>query len=211
MMRLGLFACVLVLLGGCAQWIAPPPQPPGSSIEPTVIFRSGDGDFILSCIERTKNMRAKDFRTTYARMAAHLNDGSDEDILRFICLSLNKRADYKQFQQGMTALSRYLDKHADNEDGLRGLQILLRRLEQATVRQWRIKEKLEARIKQLEEQNTQLKQPAAVSSDEEKEQLRQEIERLLAQIQQDNGRIQELQKQIEQLKNIENIIKNRDH
>ena len=128
--------------------------------------------------------------------------GNDLDKLNFICLSLHAKADYRQFKQGTRVLEQYVTEHPESQSDIKGLQILVDRLDKEIITKW-------SAWKSLLEENDELK--AKVESSRGK--LAQDqvlIEKLQKQLAQDQVLIGELQNQIEQLKNIENIIKSRE-
>ena len=100
-----------------------------------------------------------------------------------------------ELNKGKFLLADYLKKHPEDATALQGLRALLLRIEREKmikkVQGEKIldeKEELGAENKELLERNEALEKGAL----------------------QDQGRIRELQKQIEELKNIETIIKNRE-
>ena len=98
-------------------------------------------------------------------------------------------ADDKQIKQGDKLFKRYIEEHPDSSDDMQGLLVLFDRLEQAKVNSSMDLKKLL----------------------DERDELAAQVETLQVQAKQDQERIQELQSQIDQLKNIESIIKNREH
>ena len=104
------------------------------------------------------------------------------DMLRFICLSLNEKADYKQFKHGTEAFDQFLVDFPESGDDMHGLRILVNQLDEEILNRW----------------------SAWKSLLNDKKELKAEVESL-------NVKIEEQQKQIEQLKNIENIIKSREN
>jgi len=110
-----------------------------------------------------------------------LQGGRDLDKLRFICLSLNEKADYKQFKRGKEILEQFVEIHPDHGDELHGFLVLFDRLDQEIMNRW----------------------GAWKSLLNDKRELTAEMESLKI-------KVEEQQKQIEQLKNIEPIIKSRE-
>ena len=179
---------ILLLIGGCVQV----GQETGSSppsVSPTVIFVSSDSSYLLSCVSELQGLKQKDFDRYSVEAATRLKQGNDQDTLRFICLSLHQLADDKQFKQGDKLFRRYIEEHPDSSDDMQGLLVLFDRLEQA-------KDNRSMDLKKLLD---------------ERDELAAQVETLQVQAKQDQERIQELQSQIDQLKNIESIIKNREH
>ena len=124
------------------------------------------------------------------------------DKLRFICLSLHAKADYKQFKQGANNLEQYIAEHPDSSGDIQGLKILVDRLDNEIMSKW-------SAWKSLLEEKDELK--VKVESSRGKiEQNQILMEDLQRQHEQDQVLIEELQTQVEQLKNIENIIKKRE-
>ncbi|HHD63140.1 MAG TPA: hypothetical protein ENK96_01975 [Desulfobulbaceae bacterium] len=189
------FLCGSFLLGGC---VAANRQTGGLDelLEPTVVFRANDSAYILSCLQKLGSLHSKEFNAYFSATEARLASGKDEDKLRFICLSLNTKANYKQFKQGEALLGLYIKEHPDSREEMKGLLSLVDRLDQVKVTRWSNRKKM---LDEKDELETE------VAS------LRARIETLQGEHEQDTVKIQELRNQIEQLKNIENIIKNREH
>ena len=162
----------------------------------TVVFRPTDAEAVLSCVGAQRKMTRKEFKAAYAEAAErYVKSKGDADARNQICLSLHPYAGYKQFKEGMDQLSRYIQNHPDAAPGLQGIYLLMQRIDREKTIRWTQnnktsdeKEGLESENKDLAERNELLEQAAA----------------------QDRNRVNELQNQIEQLKNIENIIKNRE-
>ncbi|MDH3783671.1 MAG: hypothetical protein OES33_13210, partial [Desulfobulbaceae bacterium] len=106
----------------------------------------------------------------------------------FICLSLHAKADYRQFKQGTRVLEQYVTEHPESPSEIKGLQILVDRLDIEIITKW-------SAWKSLLEENDELKV---------------KVESSRGKLEQNQVLIGELQNQIEQLKNIENIIKSRE-
>ena len=175
-----LLVCLL-LLGGCAEL-----RQSGSVIG--IRPRPNDTHYILSCLNTIQNLEPEEFAANFKIAEAGLQDGRDQDTLRFICLSLHAKADYNQFKQGITVLEQYITEHPDSPEDIQGLAILLGRLNEEIEQKW----------------------SAWKSLLEDKKKLTADIEALQGKLVEDQIVIMELQKQIEQLKNIENIIKSRE-
>ena len=154
------------------------------------------GTDILSCMQESASLRSREFNEYFQEAESVLDNDRDEDVLRFICLSLHTKASYQQFKEGEKALRDYIKLHPDNSKELQGLLGLVGRLDQAKISRWSHRKKLLDEKEELE---------AEVAS------LQARVDTLLREHEQDMVRIQELRNQIEQLKNIENIIKNREH
>ena len=136
---------------------------------------------LLSCLDNLQSIGRKEFDAKFDLAEAGLRHGREVDTSRFICLSLNAKADYEQFKYGTMVLEQYLDEHPDSGKDLQGFRILVDRLDHAIRNKW-------SSWKTLLNDKKALK--AEVASLE--------------------VRIEDLNKQIEQLKNIENIIKSRE-
>lgn len=190
-----IFLCWSFLLGGC---VVASRQTTGANemLEPTVVFRSTDGSYILSCLQGLGSIRSKELNAYFQSAEGQLKNGRDEDKLRFICLGLSPKASYQQFKQGTEILEQYIKEHPDSHEEMVGLLGLVNRLDQAKVTRWSGRQKMLDEKEELEGEVTA---------------LQEEVEVLQAEGAQDKVRIQELRNQIEQLKNIENIIKNREH
>ena len=189
-----LFVCVL-LLGGCAE-LRQYNSEPVNLREPTVT------DYLLSCLNDTHKMEAEEFSANFETAEDSLQGGNDLDKLRFICLSLHAKADYKQFKQGANNLEQYIAEHPDSSGDIQGLKILVDRLDNEILSKW-------SAWKSLLEEKDELK--VKVESSRGKiEQNQILMEDLQRQHEQDQVLIEELQTQVEQLKNIENIIKKRE-
>ena len=189
-----LFA-VCLLMSGCVALHRQAGEQ-GQAILPTVVFHSTPGASILSCLQETTSLRSREFNDYFQQTEAQLKNGRDENALRLICLSLHNKASYRQFKRGEEVLRTYIEGHPDNRKELQGLMALVGRLDQAKVARWSNRKKLLDEKEELE---------AEVAS------LQARVDTLLREHEQDMVKIQELRNQIEQLKNIENIIKNREH
>lgn len=187
--------CWAVVLSGC---VAAERQMLESTeeLEPTIVFRPANSSYVLSCLQDLDRIKDKEFNLYFEAAKARLKKGTDEDQLRFICLSLNVNANYEQFKQGTDVLELYIKEHPDSREEMSGLLGLVGRLDQAKVSRWTSRKKMLDEKEELENEVAR---------------LQAEVETLQAQAEQDKLRIQELRNQIEQLKNIENIIKNREH
>ncbi|MFA7454499.1 MAG: hypothetical protein WCZ10_08560, partial [Desulfobulbaceae bacterium] len=114
--------------------------------------------------------------------------GADLDSLRFVCLSLNAHADVDQFRRGLEVFDRYLRDHPDAGNDMLGLRLLLGRLDEEVRNGWSARQTLLGEKKELQEQ----------------------LALLQGSLEQVELKNIELQNQIEQLKNIEHIIKSRE-
>jgi hypothetical protein len=162
-----------------------------------VVSSPAGADTILSCLAEPEHqeLSRKDFRTVYKTVSAQAAGGTDSDTLRLICLSFHDYASLKQLKSGRDTLANYIKTHPDDAASLQGLYALMQRIEKEVMIKWNQsnkkldeKEGLEAENKELLERNEILGKGAA----------------------QDKERIRGLQEQIEQLKNIDKIIKNRE-
>jgi hypothetical protein len=194
MKTVGLLVMLLsgLLLSGCADgfW-RDAPEP----VKEPVVCPSTDAGQILACLLERQKLSRKEFKSAYKAVSAQSATGEAAATLQLICLSLHEYASYKQFKTGMDTLAGYLKNHPEDAAALQGLQVLLLRIErEKTIKKVQgekildEKEELGAENKELLERNETLEKGAL----------------------QDQGKIRELQKQIEELKNIETIIKNRE-
>jgi hypothetical protein len=189
-----LLVCVL-LVGGCAEL-----GQYGSKSEN--LLEAGISDYLLSCLNDTYDLGAEEFTVNFKEAEEGLRTGNDLDELRFVCLSLHARAEYKQFKMGTEVLEQYIVEHPDSPEDIHGFRILVDRLDREIMSKW-------SAWKSLLEEKDELK--VKVESSRGKiEQDEVLIEELQKEHEQDQVLILELQKQIEQLKNIENIIKSRE-
>jgi len=177
-----------VLLNGCAGRESDQPKE-------KIVVQATDTDTTLSCLAENEKMSRKEFNSAYKTALVQAGRPEGADIPRLVCLSLNQQASYRQFKEGMEALSRYIKTHPESAPSLRGLALLIQRIDREKIVKWTQssksmdeKEGLEAENRELLERNETLEKSAT----------------------QDQARIKELQQQIEQLKNIESIIKNRE-
>ncbi len=197
MNKWSVMAIVLVgcLFSGCAVLELGPSLP--DEAETYVIFQPSDADMILSCLAEQEDLTRNEMREKYAFLEEQVSgkDNKDDKILDLICLSLHRQASYQQFKDGMEYLAARIDMYPNQASSLQGILILAQRIDREKISRWTLanrhldeKEGLEAENKELLERN-QLLQANAV---------------------QDQARIAELQNQIEQLKDIENILKSRE-
>ncbi|NPA94323.1 MAG: hypothetical protein GXO58_02710, partial [Thermodesulfobacteria bacterium] len=70
-----------------------------AGIMPTVVFHATPAASILSCLQETASLRSREFNKYFHEIESGLNNGRDEDTLRFICLSLHTKASYRQFKE----------------------------------------------------------------------------------------------------------------
>ena len=172
--------CVL-LLAGCAE-LKQYSSASGDIPEPKAV------NYLLSCLNEIQGIGPEEFTTTFEKAEADLQRGRNLDKLRFICVSLHADADYQQLKKGTSVLEQYITEQTNSPDDIKGFQILVDRLDVAIMTKW----------------------SAWKSLSEDKKALSAEVESLQEKLEQDEVLIEELQKQIEQLKNIENIIESRE-
>lgn len=175
-----LLCCCTALLGGCAE-LKPHKPYEWERLEPIVVLSSFSSDYLLSCLSDMQTLESQDFDAKFEMAEAGLVHERKLDKLRFICLSLNDKADYKQFKQGVTVLEQYVENYPDSEEDMQGFRILVNRLDEEIQNRW----------------------GAWKSLLNDKKVLTAEVESLKV-------KIDEQQKQIEELKNIENIMKSRE-
>jgi DNA repair ATPase RecN len=189
-------------LSGCAELNLPT----GSSgmPQPTLIFTKTAAGTLLACNQEADNLPSKEFKKLLKESRAALDKRADDEAtLRFICLAIHPQADYGQFKKAMRTLEEFATRHPDDRQELEGLLALLKRLDRAKLSRWSTNKKMiDAQKQMLDEQQQML---------EDRKALEAEVAGLQEARQEDNRKIAELQHQIEQLKNIEKIIKNRDH
>ena len=188
-----LFYCI-GCLAGCAE-LKPNNQEDARLLEPIVVYPSFGSNYLLSCLTDMQTLKRQDFDAQFKLAAADLSHGPDQNKLRFICLSLNEKADYKQFKQGRKVLQQYYEDHPDSSADMQGIQILVDRLDEEIINRWSAWKSLLNDKKELKADKKEL--------EADKKELKAKIESL-------NITVEEQQKQIEQLKNIENIIKSRE-
>ncbi len=181
----------LMLVGGCSGAGKTASGPPRE----VPVVQATEADTILVCLNSNEKLSRKDFVAAYKTAKDEASRAENADKLRLVCLGLNQQASYKQFKEGLEVLSRYIKEHPAATPALQGLMTLMQRIDREKIVKWaqsskRMDEKegLEAENRELQERNEMLERSAA----------------------QDQVRIKELQQQIEQLKNIESIIKNRE-
>jgi hypothetical protein len=160
-----------------------------------IVVQPTDADTILACLVGNEKMSRKEFSNAYKTALAAAGLAENADLPSLVCLSLHQQASYKQFKDGLDALSRHIKAHPESAPSLHGLALLMQRIDREKIvkrvqsnKSLDEKEGLEAENRDLQERTEALERSAA----------------------QDQARIKELQTQIEQLKNIESIIKNRE-
>ncbi|MDD3619014.1 MAG: hypothetical protein PHX57_06440 [Desulfobulbaceae bacterium] len=191
MKRYGIWCGILLIwlaaLGGCVQ----PKQYRSEEkeiLDPVIVFRSFSGYYILSCLQDSLDMDRQEFDRRFATAESATEQGADLDSLRFVCLSLNAHADVDQFRRGLEVFDRYLRDHPDAGNDMLGLRLLLGRLDEEVRNGWSARQTLLGEKKELQEQ----------------------LALLQGSLEQVELKNIELQNQIEQLKNIEHIIKSRE-
>jgi len=175
-----LLFCCAALLNGCTAWKASERES-RNLLEPLVAIPSFSSNYLMSCLNEMQTLEQKEFDTKFKLAGKDLQNGRKMDKLYFICLSLTEKADYKQLKQGVNVLEQYLEDQSDSGEGMQGFHYLVNRLEKEIKNGSNVRETMTV----------------------EKKELEKEIESLKV-------RLEEQNKQIEQLKNIENIIKSRD-
>jgi len=152
-----------------------------------VSLQRGRAGYVLSCMNEMQGIRRDDFNARVRRAEKKLANGNDLDQLHFVCLSLNEHADYELVKKGGEVLSKYLARHPDAREDMLGLSALVKRLGNAEICSQSTRKKLV----------------------DEKDKLEKKVDSLTNSLEREQVRAQDLKSQIEQLKNIENIIKDR--
>jgi len=141
---------------------------------------------ILNCIQKEKDISRAEYNLMLQDTEElYAKQPNKQHTLKMICLNIHPLAGYSQFRKGIQQISDFLLAHPNDTSGLNGLENILDQLNRERVVRWN----LSIENQDLIEKNKQLQQKAA----------------------QDKNRLTELKKQIDQLKNIESIIKNRDN
>lgn len=194
----------LIMLTGCTGVPKQPSLFDGQG-GPTVIFHPSDADALLSCVSKSSGLKRKEYQGYLDTAKKEMKGGGDPEKLRYICLGLHKDAGQSQFSKSVALLRRYIEAHPDSRASLEGIELLAKRIDTEKSNRWAVRNKLLDARDSLEQENNQLRERLA-----EVKETTEECVKLQASAAQDQVRIKELQKQIEQLKNIENIIKNRE-
>lgn len=188
------FTVALGLMCGCVQGKGNQSAASVLSL-PQIVLQQEDTYTVLSCVYESQPLTRIEFRNMFTQAAKQNEDGRYSDPLKIVCLSLHDYASFKQFKIGVDTLSSYIKENETEAKGLKGLLQIMEKMEKETVAKWSLQNKstdekgaLEAENKELMDKNMTLEKSA----------------------EQNQARIKELQKQIDQLKNIENIIKNRE-
>jgi len=144
---------------------------------------------ILDCLQNHWDISRKEYKI--ALNTAQKNYEAQQSAynqLQMICFNVHPSAKYSQFRDGIQQLSRYAEDHPEQTSGLTGLKYLLELIDRERILRWNLSDKYDEDTKKLQERNQRLQKEA----------------------EQDGKRLKELNKQIDQLKNIESIIKNRE-
>lgn len=162
---------------------------------PQIVLQQEDTYTILSCLHEAQTLTRIEFRNMWTQASKQTEDGRYSDPLKIVCLGLHDYSSFKQFKIGIDVLESYVKENESESKGLKGLLHIMQKIEKETVAKWTLHNKnsdekgvIEAENKELLDRNAILEKNA----------------------EQNQARIKELQKQIDQLKNIENIIKNRE-
>jgi hypothetical protein len=181
------------MLFGCSQFNG---RPSGHTTA-TIVFRPSDCETILSCLNSRHKLSRKELKAATKTASQQYDQNPNaSNTLELICLSLHPQAGFRQFRSGLKLLDQYIKDHPDTVSGLQGLRYLFQRLNQERAARWR--------------QSMKTSDEKEILAIENKE-LTERNDRLEQTVEQDQTRIEELRQQIDQLKNIETIIKNRDH
>jgi len=171
----------IFLSGGCMKFR---PFSIGSA------YHSADGnvDYLLSCLKDIPAMEKEKFSVKFSEAEKRLKNGTDHDRLDFVCLSFHAEADDRQLRQGIEVLQEYIDDHQYASGNIIGLKALTDRVDEAIV-----------------DKDKELRSLAT-----EKERLAAETKSLQKKLREQGNLVEKLQQQIEEIKNIEKIIKNRE-
>ncbi|MDX9835866.1 MAG: hypothetical protein RBT36_11750 [Desulfobulbus sp.] len=179
----------------CVSVAACTPHKPAAPAAPTVVLQESTVSVILSCLEENRDLSRQDQRSAYADLEKQANSGADTQTLRLACLGLHERATYRQFRRSIELVTGWTTARPDEATSLNGLLAVLKWLDRERVARWMQHREQAAEKKKLTAENAQLTERIGLFE---------------LQAEQDRVRIGELQQQIEQLKNIENIIKTRE-
>ena len=171
----------ILLSGGCVKF-----SPFG--IGSTGHLSDDSADYLLSCLKDMPAMEKENFSAKFNMAEKRLQNGTDHDRLDFICLSFYAEADDLQLRQGIEVLQSYIDDHQYASGNILGLKVLTERLNEAMVD----------------------KDKALQSLAMEKKRLTAEVQSLQKKLQEHETLVGKLQQQIEEIKNIEKIIKSRE-
>lgn len=174
-----LLSCLLLLLEGCGSLGAQRGE--GSLLEKLFVFPVSSSTYLLSCLGEMEDLDREQFAWRYTDAQSELAGDGGLDPLRFVCLSINKHANYTQFKRGRVVFEQYLADHPEEREDMQGFKVLYDRLNEEMII----------------EKNT------CTSLREENEKFKAELESLKI-------KLAEQQRQIERLKNIEPIIKSRE-
>ena len=153
-------------------------------------LQKSPAETLLDCLQDHWDLSRKDYKIALKNAQKnHSSQKSEYNQLQLICLNIHPSARYSQFRDGIQQLSQYTEKHPQEQAGLTGLKYLLELIDRERILRWNLSSKYDAETKKLLERNQQLQK----ETEQEKE------------------RLKELNKQIDQLKNIETIIKNREY
>lgn len=184
-----LAALAVLGLGGCADKGA------SDQGQVKVACPPPDSGRILTCLSERQQLSRQQFKAAYKAASTGAAGGDTAATLELICLSLHRYATSRQFKAGSEALAKYLKTHPEDGPRLQGIHGLMLRIERektskkvAGAKILDEKEELETGNRELQERNEALEKGSAA----------------------DQARIRELQQQIEELKNIETIIKTRE-
>lgn len=194
MHRFILFILLLGLSSGCVRGKGNQSTASVLSL-PQIVLQQEDTYTILSCLHETQSLTRVEFRNMYTMASKQTEDGRYNDPLKIVCLGLHDYSSFKQFKVGIDALEYYIKDNESEAKGLKGLLHIMQKIEKDTVAKWTLHNKNSDEKGAIEAENKELLDRNAI---------------LEKNAEQSQARIKELQKQIDQLKNIENIIKNRE-
>jgi len=152
-------------------------------------LQQSPAETVLNCLQSHWDLSRKEYKTALKTAKNKFESQQSEyNRLQLICMNIHPSAKFSQFRDSIQQLSKYSKEHPKDISGLTGIQHLLELIDRERILRWNASNKYDKETKNLIERNQQLTKEA----------------------EQDKERLKELNKQIDQLKNIESIIKNRE-
>nr|WP_321465575.1 hypothetical protein [uncultured Desulfobulbus sp.] len=160
-------------------------------------MQQSSSETILSCLQTHTNISRKSYKNAVKETEQNYTAKNNAyNSLQVICINIHPYASYSQFRKGKKQLADYMTQHPNDTSGLGGLEYLLEQMNRERAARRNLSNKIEK-----EKQSLNLKNKELIDQNS----------RLKSDAEQDKARLNELRKQIDQLKNIESIIKNREH